>query len=75
MPGTTSCIVVEQHSFTVTDIHHPTLYVVGDHGDFSTSGAALAAWCQYDVRPATLLDVQLLGYRNKIFEVDATTIR
>src|SRR4051794_32989963 len=47
--------LVEVHGFTTDDIHHITVYVVGDHDTVVGAWRAVAADFGHDVPPATLL--------------------
>lgn len=67
-------LVLETHSFAVSDIRQVTVYVVGDASDLSSAWDAVAEWFAHDVPPATLLGVARLGYDSQLVEVDATVI-
>ena len=68
-------VVLGVHGFAVADIHRLVVYVVGDQGDLSAVWRAVLQWFGGEVPPATLLGVNLLGYREQRVEVDATIVR
>jgi enamine deaminase RidA (YjgF/YER057c/UK114 family) len=51
------------HGFGVGDVRRLIVYVVGEHENLTATWAAVTAWFDGDVPPATLLGVHLLGYR------------
>ena len=63
------------HHFTEQDIRQLTVYVVGGQPNLHSPWDAVTAWFEYNVPPATLLGVALLGYENQLVEIDATIIR
>ncbi len=63
------------HGFEVGDLRQLTVYVVGEHQNLTDSWAAVARWFDQDVPPATLLGVNLLGYRDQLVEIDAVVVR
>jgi enamine deaminase RidA (YjgF/YER057c/UK114 family) len=67
-------VVLDAHSFEVSDIRQVKVYVVGDGGALSTAWQAVRAWFDDDVPPATLLGVARLGYDGQLVEVDVTVI-
>ena len=67
-------LVLESHSFAVSDIRQLKVYVVGNTDDLSTVWDAVAGWFDNDVPPATLLGVARLGYHDQLVEVDATVV-
>lgn len=66
--------VIEVHGFTVDDIRHLTVYVVGEHQNLLDAWAATTGWFDESVPPATLLGVSLLGYSEQLVEIDATIL-
>ena len=67
--------LINDHGFTSDDIHHLTVYVVGERQNLLDSWDGVSAWFQGNVPPATLLGVARLGYERQLVEVDATVMR
>ena len=67
--------LIAVHGFSVDDVRHLTVYATGEHQNLLDTWAAVTAWFDGDVPPATLLGVQLLGYADQLVEVDATIVR
>ncbi|MGD9704599.1 MAG: DUF429 domain-containing protein [Acidimicrobiia bacterium] len=67
--------IVGAHGFARDDIHHLTIYVVGPHRNLLDAWAEVTAGFASNVPPATLLGVNLLGYRNQLVEIDARVER
>lgn len=67
--------LVGVHGFEVADIRRLVIYVVGEQQALIDAWAAVTAWFDGDVPPATLLGVHLLGRRGQLVEVDATIVR
>lgn len=65
-------ILVEVHGFTISDVHHLKIYVVGPHQHLLDAWGAVVGWFAGTVPPATLLGVHLLGYPDQLVEIDAT---
>lgn len=77
---TTQCLdnlgtLVGVHGFDLGDVRQLTIYVVGDHEHVTTAWTAVTEWFDGPVPPATLLGVNLLGYRGQLVEIDATIVR
>ena len=68
-------LVVETHGFGVEHVRQIVVYVVGEHANLLGAWAAVVAWFNGSVPPATLLGVHQLGYTEQLVEVDATVIR
>ena len=67
--------LVEQRGFVVDDIHHVTIYVVGEHQKLLDAWGAVTNWFGTSVPPATLLGVTRLGYGHQLVEIDARVKR
>ena len=67
--------LVEQGGFAVGDIHHLTIYVVGEQQNRLDSWRAVTEFFDASVPPATLLGVVGLGYENQLVEIDARVTR
>jgi enamine deaminase RidA (YjgF/YER057c/UK114 family) len=67
--------LVTHHGFTPDDIHHLTVYVVGDRQNLLDAWDGVSRWFHGNVPPATLLGVARLGYEHQLVEVDATIAR
>ncbi|MGI9595882.1 MAG: RidA family protein [Acidimicrobiales bacterium] len=67
--------VLTVNGFEVGEVRHLTVYVVGPHQNLLDGWTAVAQWFDQTVPPATLLGVNLLGYRDQLIEVDATVVR
>lgn len=63
------------HRFAIGDIRKLTLHVVGEHQRLGDAWAAVVAWFDDEVPPATLLGVSALGHSGQLVEIDATIIR
>ncbi|HLM19443.1 MAG TPA: RidA family protein [Acidimicrobiia bacterium] len=59
------------HGFTTDDVHHLTVYVVGDHDALVTAWGGVSNAFHDNVPPATLLGVSVLGFTGQLVEVDA----
>ncbi len=68
-------VVIRLNGFGLDDIHQIVIYVVGEHADLIGAWQATVRWFDNNVPPATLLGVNLLGYRDQLVEVDATIAR
>lgn len=68
-------VLVEVHGFGLGDIRHLTVHVVGDQSNLHAAWAAVRAWFDGAVTPATLLGVHLLGHPGQLVEVDASIVR
>ena len=73
---TTTCLnnlraLMDLHGFSIDELRHLTVYVVGDREALRSSWVAVQAWFGNDVPPATLLGVSLLGHDGQLVEVDA----
>jgi enamine deaminase RidA (YjgF/YER057c/UK114 family) len=67
--------LVTHAGFSVGDIHHLTIYVVGDHQNRLDSWRVVTEFFDGDVPPATLLGVAGLGYEHQLVEIDARVTR
>jgi enamine deaminase RidA (YjgF/YER057c/UK114 family) len=67
--------LVTDHGFTSDDIHHLTVYVVGERQNLLDAWDGVSEWFHRNVPPATLLGVARLGYEHQLVEVDATIMR
>jgi len=67
--------LVTDHGFTSGDIHHLTVYVVGERQNLLDAWDGVFEWFHGNVPPATLLGVARLGYDHQLVEVDATIMR
>lgn len=67
--------LVDVHHFALDDIRHLTIYVVGVEQHLLEAWRAVTEWFRGPVPPATLLAVNLLGYREQLVEIDATVRR
>lgn len=67
--------LVETHEFSLGDIRHLTLYVVGEHQNLLDAWDAMTTWWNQEVPPATLLGVNNLGYSTQLVEIDARVVR
>lgn len=68
-------VLLDVHGFAVADIRRLVIYVVGEHQHLLDAWSAVSAWFGSDVPPATLLGVNLLGYRDQLVEIDATVLK
>ncbi len=68
-------VLLGVHGFTVDDLRHLTIHVVGEHQNLLDAWGAVTAWFDGSVPPATLLGAHLLGHTGQLVEVDATTHR
>jgi len=68
-------VVLDVHGFSVPDLRHLRLYVVGEHQNLLDAWEAVVGWFGGEVPPATLLGVNRLGYAGQLVEVDATVER
>lgn len=68
-------VLLGVHGFTMADIRHLTIHVVGEHEHLLSAWTAVVAWFDAEVPPATLLGAHLLGHRHQLVEVDATIMR
>lgn len=67
--------LVGVHGFAVGDVRHLVIYVVGEHQNLLDAWAAVTAWFDGTVPPATLLGINQLGFSDQLVEVDATIVR
>jgi enamine deaminase RidA (YjgF/YER057c/UK114 family) len=67
--------LVAAHGFSPDDIHHLTVYVVGERQNLLDAWDGVSEWFHGNVPPATLLGVARLGYEQQLVEVDATIAR
>jgi enamine deaminase RidA (YjgF/YER057c/UK114 family) len=67
--------VVSVGGFRIDDIHQLQVHVVGERDDLVRAWAAVAAWWDGEVPPATLLGVPVLGYEGQLVEIDARVVR
>ncbi len=63
--------LVDLHGFAVSDIHHLTIYVVGEHQNLLDAWRTVVDAFDSEVPPATLLGVNLLGIVDQLVEIDA----
>lgn len=75
-PQATACLnnlrkLIELHGFSVSDVRHLTVYVVGAQENLTEAWRAVEAWFDNSVPPATLLGVNLLGHAGQLVEIDA----
>lgn len=63
--------LVAHHGFATRDIHHITVYGVGDRTLLGVLWEEVSAVFGGDVPPATLLGVTTLGYADQLVEIDA----
>jgi enamine deaminase RidA (YjgF/YER057c/UK114 family) len=63
--------VIDHHGFSRNDIRQLTIYVVGEHSNLIDAWNEVAETFDMEVPPATLLGVNLLGYRGQLVEIDA----
>ncbi len=73
---TTQCLnnlqsVVNANGFSMTDVHHLTIHVVGERSALSEAWAAVTTFFNGNVPPATLLGTTVLGYTDQLVEIDA----
>ena len=67
--------LVTANGFGPDDIHHLTVYVVGDRQNLLDAWDGVSDWFHGNVPPATLLGVARLGYEHQLVEIDATIMR
>jgi enamine deaminase RidA (YjgF/YER057c/UK114 family) len=67
--------LVTLRGFSIGDIHHLTIYVVGEHQNRLDSWGVVTEFFDGDVPPATLLGVAGLGYEHQLVEIDARVTR
>jgi enamine deaminase RidA (YjgF/YER057c/UK114 family) len=67
--------LVEQSGFAIGDIHHLTIYVVGDQQNRVDAWRGVTEFFDASIPPATLLGVVGLGYENQLVEIDARVTR
>ena len=67
--------LISARGFTPDDIHHLTVYVVGERQNLLDAWNGVSQWFDGNVPPATLLSVAGLGYEHQLVEVDATIAR
>ena len=67
--------LITEHGFNPGDIHHLTVYVVGERQNLVDAWDGVLEWFRGNVPPATLLGVSRLGYEDQLVEVDATIMR
>ena len=67
--------LVTDNGFSPDDIHHLTVYVVGERQNLVDAWDGVSEWFQGNVPPATLLGVARLGYEHQLVEVDANIMR
>ena len=67
-------LILETHSFDVSDVRQLTVYVVGDATHLSTAWDGVTEWFSHDVPPATLLGVARLGYHDQLVEIHAIVV-
>ena len=67
--------LVTHNGFSPDDIHHLTVYVVGERQNLLDAWDGVSEWFQGNVPPATLLGVARLGYEHQLVEIDATIMR
>ncbi|HEY7628296.1 MAG TPA: RidA family protein [Ilumatobacteraceae bacterium] len=67
--------VIDHHGFSRNDIRQLTIYVVGEHSNLIDAWNEVAETFDMEVPPATLLGVNLLGYRGQLVEIDAQIAR
>ena len=60
--------------FTVAEVRHLTVYVVGEHQNLLDAWTAITGWFTGSVPPATLLGVNLLGHTDQLVEIDAAVV-
>jgi len=63
------------HGFSISDVRHVVVYVVGDQAGLGAAWKAVTDWFPSQVPPATLLGVARLGYVGQLVEVDATVVK
>jgi enamine deaminase RidA (YjgF/YER057c/UK114 family) len=63
--------LITSHGFQREDIHQLTIYVVGPHQNLLDAWSAVTDALAFNVPPATLLGVNLLGYDGQLVEIDA----
>lgn len=68
-------VLLTVHGFDRADIRQLTVYVAGEHQLLLDAWAAVTAWFDDEVPPATLLGVTCLGYGEQLVEFDATILR
>jgi enamine deaminase RidA (YjgF/YER057c/UK114 family) len=67
--------LITEHGFNPGDIHHLTVYVVGERQNLVDAWDGVLEWFRGNVPPATLLGVSRLGYEHQLVEIDATIMR
>ena len=67
--------LVTHGGFAIGDIHHLTIYVIGEHQNLLDSWRAVTEFFDGNIPPATLLGVAGLGYENQLVEIDARVAR
>jgi enamine deaminase RidA (YjgF/YER057c/UK114 family) len=67
--------LVANRGFAINDIHHVTVYVVGERQNLRDAWAGVTESFEGTVPPATLLGVTNLGYESQLVEIDATVVR
>ena len=63
--------VVTANGFTMNDVHHLTIHVVGERAALSEAWVAATTFFRANVPPATLLGTTVLGYADQLVEIDA----
>ena len=67
--------LVGLHGFTMSDVRHLTVHVVGAQGDLGSAWNAVRTWFDDNVPPATLLGTHSLGHPGQLVEIDAVIVR
>ncbi|MGI8574247.1 MAG: RidA family protein [Egibacteraceae bacterium] len=68
-------LLLGAYQFSVEDVRHVRVHVVGPHDALTATWAAVRSWFEDDVPPATLLGGPQLGYRGQLVEIEATIQR
>ena len=67
--------LLQCHNFSISDIQHLTVYVVGSRENLTGAWRAIKERYPDGVPPATLLGVALLGYEHQLVVIDARVIK
>lgn len=68
-------LLVRAHGFSLADVRHVRVHVVGSHDALTAAWAATRDWFGGEVPPATLLGSPQLGYDGQLVEIEASVCR
>lgn len=68
-------LLVRTHRFSLGDVRHVRIHVVGPHDALLAAWSAIRDWFDDDVPPATLLGSPQLGHEGQLVEIEASVRR